>query len=194
MILSVSNPVASDLKDSCAKAVCSNDGNISSTEIIDFTSEQVGSNTQFLLSIRENIHFNINPSLTYGVDTEMADLSPRQVEKHALLLPYDMDNAEMTGDITYRRKRKYVHHYVYDDVQSITCDFVPDDINGTTVYIVPLQASAKMKNCKGTRLQGYGQTSKSKSFTKGPRLLYNCRGSCCCANVKCANITDFGIN
>ena len=124
----------------------------------------------------------------------MADLSPRQVEKHALLLPYDMDNEEMTGDITYRRKRKYVHHYVYDDVQSITCDFVPDDINGTTVYIVPLQASAKMKNCKGTRLQGYGQTSKSKSFTKGPRLLYNCRGSCCCANVKCANITDFGIN
>ena len=194
MILSVSNPVASDLKDSCAKAVCSNDGNISSTEIIDFTSEQVGSNTQFLLSIRENIHFNINPSLTYGVDTEMADLSPRQVEKHALLLPYDMDNEEMTGDITYRRKRKYVHHYVYDDVQSITCDFVPDDINGTTVFIVPLQASAKMKNCKGTRLQGYGQTSKSKSFTKGPRLLYNCRGSCCCANVKCANITDFGIN
>ena len=39
MILSVSNSVASNLKGSCAKAVCSNDGNISSTEIIDFTSE-----------------------------------------------------------------------------------------------------------------------------------------------------------
>ena len=47
-------------------------------------------------------------------------------------------------------KRKHVHDYVYDDVQPVTCDFVPDDINGTTVYIVPLQASGKMNNCKGS--------------------------------------------
>ena len=124
----------------------------------------------------------------------MADLSSRQVEKHALLLPYDMGNEEMTKDITYMWKRKYVHHYVYDDVQSITCDFVPDDINGTTVYIVPLQASGKMNNCKGTSVWGYGQTSKSKSLRKGPRLLYNCRGSRCFTNVKWRNITDFAIN
>ena len=49
------------------------------------------------------------------------------------------------------------------------------------VYIVPLQASGKVNNCNGTIPWGYGQTSKSKSFTKGPRLLYNCRGSYCCA-------------
>ena len=94
----------------------------------------------------------------------------------------------MTGDISYMGKRKHVHDYAYDDVQPITCDFVPYDINGTTVYIVPLQASGKMNNWE------YSQTSKSKSFTRGLKLLYNCRGSYCCTNVKCANITDFGIN
>ena len=90
-------------------------------------------------------------------------------------------------------KRNYVHDYVYDDGQPIMCDFVPDYINGTTVYIVPFQASGEMSNCKGTRPWGYGQTSKSKSFTKGPRLLYKCKKNLC-TNVKCANITDFGIN
>ena len=129
---SVSNPVASNLKDSCAKAVDSNDDNIASIEIIDLTSEQVESNTQFLLNTRENVYFNINSSPSWAVDTEMADLSSRQVEKYALISPYDTDDEEMTRDITYMGKRKYVHDYVYDDVQPITCDFVPDDVNGTT--------------------------------------------------------------
>ena len=87
-------------------------------------------------------------------------------------------------------KRKSVHHYVYDDVQPITCVFVSDDINGTSVYIVSLQTSGKTNNFKGTRPWGYGQANKSKSFTKGPILLYNCMGSYCCTNVKCTNITD----
>ena len=52
---SVSNPVASNLKDSCAQAVDSNDDNIDSIEIIDLMSEQVESNTQFSLNTRENI-------------------------------------------------------------------------------------------------------------------------------------------
>ena len=51
-----------------------------------------------------------------------------------------------------------------------------------------------MNNCKGTRPWGYGRTSKSKSFTKRPRLEYNCRGNYCCTNAKYANMTDFGIN
>lgn len=49
-------------------------------------------------------------------------------------------------DITYMGKRKYVHDYAFDDAQPITCDFVPDNINDITVYIVILQASEKMKN------------------------------------------------
>ena len=44
---SVSNPVASNLKGSCAKTVGSNDGNIASIEIIDLTFAQVERNTQF---------------------------------------------------------------------------------------------------------------------------------------------------
>ena len=124
----------------------------------------------------------------------MADLSSRQVKKYASIPPYDTNDEKMTGDITYMGKRKYVHDYVYDVVQPVTYDFAPDDIDDTTVYIVPLQASGKMNNCKRTRPWGYGQTSKSKSFTKGPRLLYNCRGSYCCTNGKFANIVNFGIN
>ena len=158
------------------------------------TSEQVESTTQFLQNTKENVYFNTNPSATCDVDTEMTDLSSRQVEKYVSISPYDTDDEEMTRDITYMGKRKYVHDYVYDDVQTITCDFVPDDINGTTVYIVPDQAAGKMNNYKGARPWAYCQTSKSKSFTKGPRLLYNRRGSYCCINIKCANITDFGIN
>ena len=39
----------------------------------------------------------------------MADLSLRQVEKYASISPYDTDSKELTGDITYMGKRKYVH-------------------------------------------------------------------------------------
>ena len=63
-------------------------------------------------------------------------------------------------------KRKYVYDYVFDDVQPITCDFVPDNINGITVYIVIHQASKKMKKFIGTKLWGFCQTSKNKPLTK----------------------------
>lgn len=46
-------------------------------------------------------------------------------------------------------KRKHMHDYNYDDVQPITCDFVPDDFNGTPVYIVPLQVSGKALDLGG---------------------------------------------
>ena len=57
--------------------------------------------------------------------------------------------------------------FVYDDVQPITCDFVPDDINGTTVYVVPLQASEKMNNCKGIDLGGMAKLVKASRSRKG---------------------------
>ena len=90
-------------------------------------------------------------------------------------------------DITYMGKRKYVHDYAFDDVQPITCDFVPDNINDITVYIVILQASEKMKKCIGRKLWGFCQTSKNKPLTKRQRqakiiiqmlrklLLYKCK-------------------
>ena len=33
-----------------------------------------------------------------------------------------------------------------------------------------------------------------KEYTKGPRLLLNCRGSYICKNKNCKDIGDFGIN
>ena len=105
---SYSNSIASNLKDSCAKAVCSSD-DITSIEIIDLTSEQVESSTQFSLYTWENVYFNINPSSTCDVDTEMADLSFRQVEEYASISPYDTDDEKMTIDRIYMGKRNYVH-------------------------------------------------------------------------------------
>ena len=61
------------------------------------------------MNTRKNVFFSINSSSTYDVDTEMADLSLRQVEKYASISPYDTDSKELTGDITYMGKRKYVH-------------------------------------------------------------------------------------
>ena len=172
---SVSNLVASNLEDSCAEVVGSYDNSIASIEITDLAPEEIENNTQLSLNTSENFYFNMNPSSTWDVNTEMSNLSFREVEKYASISPYNMDREEITGNITYMGKRKYVHDLVYDDVQLITYDFVPDDINGTTVYIVPSQASGKLNNCKGTRPWGYDRTSKSKSFIKGPRLLYNCK-------------------
>ena len=93
-VILFSNPVASNLKDSCAKAVGSNDDNIASIKIIDLTSKQVESITPFSLNTMENVYFNINPSSTCDVDTEMADLSSRQVEKYASISPYNTDDED----------------------------------------------------------------------------------------------------
>ena len=111
------------------------DDSIASIGIIDLTSEQVETNTQFSLDTSENVYFNINPSSTCGVNTEMSNLSSREVEKYASISPYNTDREEITGHITYMGKRKYVHDFVYDDVQPITCDFVSDDISGTSPSI-----------------------------------------------------------
>ena len=71
------------------------------------------------------------------------------VKKYALLLPYDTDEEEIARNITYMGKRKHMHDHNYDDVQPMTCDFVPDDIDGTPVYIVSLQVSGKMLDLGG---------------------------------------------
>ena len=51
-----------------------------------------------------------------------------------------------------------------------------------------------MKACKGGWPRCKGQISKMKEYTKGPRLLLNCRGSYICKNKNCKNIGDFGID
>ena len=69
---------------------------------------------------------------------------------------------------------------------------VPDDINDLVVYEVPIQE--KLANCKGLRPWCTSQTSKNSTFTNGPRLLLNCRGSYICTNTRYLNIQDFGVN
>ena len=132
------------------KKLFDTDDNITSIEIINLTSGQVESNTQFSLNASLNVYFNIKPSLIRDEDTEMADLSFRQVDYASISL-YNTVDEEITGDVTYMGKRKYVHDYIHDDVQPVSCDFVPDNINSNILYIVSLQPSRRMNNCKGTR-------------------------------------------
>ena len=73
-------------------------------------------------------------------------------------------------------------------------DSVPPDIDNTLVYEVSIGSSGKLTHCKGLSQWGYTQFSKSKEFKNGPRLLFNCRGSYSCKDVKCLKILDFGIN
>ena len=77
-------------------------------------------------------------------------------------------------------------------MEAISCDNVPKDIDRTSVYRAPLQIS--FANCKVNRPKGHAQSSKVKSYTKGLRLLFNCRGSYFCRNTSCINLQDFGVN
>ena len=69
---------------------------------------------------------------------------------------------------------------------------VPDDIDDICVYEVHQKAG--LSNCKGKRPWCKAQSSKSSAFTKGPRLIMNCRGSYICVNKNCSNIPDIGVN
>ena len=97
-------------------------------------------------------------------------------------------------NVSYIGRRKYIHGLVFENIQAIKCDSVLPDIDDTVVYEVPIGSSGKLTHCKGLRPWGYTQSSKSKEFKNGPRLLFNCKGSYCCKNIKCLNISDFGVH
>ena len=102
------------------------------------------------------------------------------------------DESDDSPDIQYVGKRKYVKTRVFKGVEAEIVEEVPNDINGTSIYQVPMQTT--LANCKGRRPWGHAQSSKIKAHKKGPRLLFNCRGSYFCKNVLCKNVQDFGIN
>ncbi|XP_066936070.1 uncharacterized protein [Clytia hemisphaerica] len=104
---------------------------------------------------------------------------------------YDSD--EEIPAVQYIGKRKYIKETVFDNIQKERRSCVPADVDGTVQYVVPLRKGS-LSNCKGKRPWGHCQTSKTKSFTEGPRLLFNCRGSYCCKNTTCSNVNDFGVN
>ena len=77
--------------------------------------------------------------------------------------------------------------FVFENIQAIKCYSVPPDIDDTVAYEVPIGSSGKLTHCKGLRPWGYAQSSQSKEFKNGSRLLFNCRGSYCCKNIKYLN-------
>ena len=91
------------------------------------------------------------------------------------------------------RYKHNIHGLVFENIQAIKCDSVPPDIDDTIFYEVPIGSSGKLTHCKGLRPWGYAKSSKSKEFKNRPILLFSCRGACC-KNIKCLNISDFGVN
>ena len=97
-------------------------------------------------------------------------------------------------NVSYNGRRKYIHGLVFENIQTIKYNLVPSDIDDTVVYEVPIRSSGQFTHCKGLRSWGYAQSSKSEKFKSGPRLRFNCRGNCCCKNIICFNVSDFGVN
>ena len=71
---------------------------------------------------------------------------------------------------------------------------VPVDIDGTVIYVVPENSNGELKACKCGRPWFKAESSKIREYTKGPRLLLNCRGSYICKSKNCKNIGDLGLN
>ena len=96
--------------------------------------------------------------------------------------------------LRYFGKRKYVDARAFNNVKRQKVDCVPHDVDGLCVFVVPFQEVSNLKPFKGARPWGKAQSSRISGFDKGPRLLFNCRGSYICPNLKCPNLTEFGIN
>eukprot|EP00794_Sanderia_malayensis_P013304 gene13304-14677_t len=91
-------------------------------------------------------------------------------------------------------KRKYIHSEAFKGVKIISLMSVPHDIDGLCVFQVPIPQESTLKPFKGAQPWGRAQSSKISTFDKGPRLLFNCRGSFVCPNLKCSNLAEFGVN
>ena len=91
-------------------------------------------------------------------------------------------------------KRKYIDSEAFKGVNKMNVMSVPQDIDGLCVFEVPIPQESTLKPFKGARPWGRAQSSKISTFDKGPRLLFNCRGSFVCPNLKCSNLAEFGVN
>ena len=91
-----------------------------------------------------------------------------------------------------RGGKTYINPRIFDRVELVKSEKVPDDIDGICKYEIP--TGDFLNNCKGCRPWGKIVMSKCKEFTAGPRLLLTCRGSYVCQNSMCENILDFGVN
>ena len=102
-----------------------------------------------------------------------------------------MDTSEEEG-VKYKGTKKYIIAIVFDNIEVHNVKGVPHDIDGLSVYTVPMLNT--LENCRGYRNWGPAVSSKTVTFRDGPCLLMDCKGSHSCINLKCKNIPEFGIN
>ena len=83
------------------------------------------------------------------------------------------------GNVTFEGKRKYISPDVFSLAKSLSVDKVPDDVDGTAIFIVKINEGRDLSKLKGTRPWGTTYTSYTKSHSneKGHRLIMECRGT-----------------
>ena len=102
------------------------------------------------------------------------------------------DMGRYSYDSTMQGNRRYIDQRLYEDIECKVCEEVPNDVDGLSYFVVPMRSN--LRHCKGGRPWGNVLNTKSTKWTKGPRLLTDCKGSYHCTNPSCDNIEDFGIN
>ena len=83
----------------------------------------------------------------------------------------------MNHQLNLKDQRRYINNQVFENVSVQYVENVPVDIDGTVIYVVPENSNGELKACKGGRPWCKAQSSKIKEYTKGSRLLLNCRCS-----------------
>ena len=107
-------------------------------------------------------------------------------------LPHIESGGEDVEMIEYRGYKKYSNPLIFQNTPVQVVEGIPDDIDDICIYEVPHKAD--LSNCKGKRSWCKVQSTKSSTFSKGFKLIMNCRGSYICANKNCPNIPDIGVN
>ena len=100
------------------------------------------------------------------------------------------------GNVSFQGKRRYISPSAFSSANSLSVDRVPDDVNGTVVFMLKINEERDLSKLKGGRPWAKAYTSYTKSHPKekGPRLLMDCRGTFECINEKCPNRDDFQVN
>ena len=53
--------------------------------------------------------------------------------------------------VKFRGNRRYINPVIFQKIRPVSMDAVPQEIDGTCVYVVPLDPNGKLQNCKGGR-------------------------------------------
>ena len=150
-----------------------------SEEIYMFSdAEHRGSQDNWCESANSNTHTSMTEYVNGNESPNMSDLD---LSEH---------HAHDKSPIKFKRPRRYIDNQVLENVSVQYVENVSVHIDGTVIYVVLENSNGKLKICKSGRPWCKAESSKIKEYTKGPRLLLNCRGSYICKNKSCNNIGD----